>query len=164
MEKLPAVVASIMLVGALTHCALLHSVCDLKAVQTNVHHSLLRELLYEFELIHYAAAEASRNICCAKGESTVDHGIVTWWFKKFLLDNKNLTIRQCLVGLKRGIPELCSLLSPVSSTRRASCELSISQSSVDLLSSQAPQKHSERQNRASGTTKILQNFWLTLVL
>ena len=30
--KVPAVVGSIMVVGALTRCALFHSVCDLKAV------------------------------------------------------------------------------------------------------------------------------------
>ena len=34
--------------------------------------------------------EAAENICCAKGEGTVDHSTVTIWFKKFHLDYKNL--------------------------------------------------------------------------
>ena len=44
--------------GALTRCALFRPVCDLKAVQMNVQHSLIREhMLLEFELGHNAAAE-----------------------------------------------------------------------------------------------------------
>ena len=45
-----AVVGGIVVVGALTRCVLLYYVCDLKAAQINMFHSLIREfLLYEFE-------------------------------------------------------------------------------------------------------------------
>ena len=36
-----AVVDNIVLIDVLTHCALLHSVCDLKAVQVNIQQSNL---------------------------------------------------------------------------------------------------------------------------
>ena len=46
-------VCSIVVVGALTHCALLHPWCDLKATLINMQHSLIQELiLYEFKLGH----------------------------------------------------------------------------------------------------------------
>ena len=46
-----AVVIGIVVIGVLTHCALLHTVYDLKASQMNVPRSLIRELmLYEFKL------------------------------------------------------------------------------------------------------------------
>ena len=49
-----------MVVGVLTHCALLQFVSDLKATQG------------------YNAAETTKkNICCMKGESTVDYSTVT---------------------------------------------------------------------------------------
>ena len=35
MEVAPSVVDSIVIVGVLTHCALLHSVCDLEAALVN---------------------------------------------------------------------------------------------------------------------------------
>ena len=47
--------------------------------------------------------EATKNICCAKGEDTVDHNTVTKWFKKFhFIHNLHHTsmIRQGQVGLK----------------------------------------------------------------
>ena len=40
--------SSIVVVGVLTHCALLHAVCNLKAAQMNVYRGLIRER-YEFE-------------------------------------------------------------------------------------------------------------------
>ena len=44
-------VVSIVLLGALTRCALLHSVFDLKATQMNVQHSLIQKLiLHGFKL------------------------------------------------------------------------------------------------------------------
>ena len=46
-------------------------------------------MLYEFELGHNVA-EVAKNICCAKGESTVDHSAITRRFKKFDLGCKNL--------------------------------------------------------------------------
>ena len=61
-------VGSIVLVGVLTCCTLLHSMCGLKAAQMNVQCSLFQELiLYGFKLGH-KAAEAIKNICYAKGE------------------------------------------------------------------------------------------------
>ena len=34
--------------------------------------------------------EATQNVCCVKGESTVAHSTVTRWFKKFCSSYKNL--------------------------------------------------------------------------
>ena len=56
--KATSVVGSIMIDGALTHCALLHRVCDMKVTQVNVQRSIIRERVL------YAAAEAIKNICC----------------------------------------------------------------------------------------------------
>ena len=55
----------------------------------NMKHSLFcLFILYEFDLGHNTT-EAIKDICCANGESTVDHGTVTRWFKKFSLACKN---------------------------------------------------------------------------
>ena len=69
----PVVVGIIMVVGAMTHCALLYFLCDLKAAQMNVQHNLIRGLGHN-------TAEATKNICCAKVEGKVNHNTVT---KKF---------------------------------------------------------------------------------
>ena len=51
MEKVLALVGSIVVVRALTRCALLHNMCDLKATQINMQHNLIREFIfYKFEL------------------------------------------------------------------------------------------------------------------
>ena len=77
------VVGSIVVVGVLTHCALLHSVRDLKITKVNVQCSIIEELmLYEFEQ-GYKIVEATKNICYAKDESAVDHSTITRGFKKF---------------------------------------------------------------------------------
>ena len=56
----------------------------------NNQNMLIRELLlYEFELGHNAA-EATRNICYAKGESHLDQSTANKWFKKFRSGEKNL--------------------------------------------------------------------------
>ena len=91
-------VNSIVVVGALTRCSLLHFVCDLKAALMNVHRCLIREfMLYYFE-VGQNAAETTKNICWAKGEDTVDHSRVTRWFKKFrVLD---LTLNHLIVRLQ----------------------------------------------------------------
>ena len=44
---------------------------------------------YNFELGHNAA-EATKNICCAKGRSAVGHSTVTKWLKKFYSSCKNI--------------------------------------------------------------------------
>ena len=45
-------------------------------------------MLYKFELGHNIV-EATKKICCAKGEGAVDHSKVARWFKKFYLGCKN---------------------------------------------------------------------------
>ena len=66
------VVFSIVVVGALTRCKLLHSVCNLKAAQKNVPCGLIWELmLYLFKQGHNAS-EAAKNVRCSKGEDAVD--------------------------------------------------------------------------------------------
>ena len=39
--EVPIVVGSFVVVGSLTCCTLFHSICDLKAVQMNIEHSLI---------------------------------------------------------------------------------------------------------------------------
>ena len=73
MEKVPAVVGSIVTAGALICCALFHSVCDLKATLVSVQHVLSQEfILYGFELVHHAM-DTTKKICSAKSEGSVDH-------------------------------------------------------------------------------------------
>ena len=76
-------VGSIVVAGVLTHCALLYFMCDLKAVQINMQHSLIQELmLYKIEL-GYSDVEGIKNICCAKKEVAADCSTVTRGEKKF---------------------------------------------------------------------------------
>ena len=76
-SRYPTVVGSIMEVGALTRCVLLHFECDLKAMQMNVQRRPIRQfMLYEFEVDH-SATEATKNIYCAKREGAVDISTVT---------------------------------------------------------------------------------------
>ena len=46
-------------------------------------------MLYEFKLGHNIT-EASKSICCVKGENTVNYITVTRWFKNFCSGCKNL--------------------------------------------------------------------------
>ena len=98
----------------------------------NVQHSLIREfMLYEFKL-GCNFIEVTKNIS-AKVKVTVDHCLVTRWFKKFCLVCKNLDDQA-----KSGRPKTVdseAVLQPieanlVSSTQRVSSELDISQSHV----------------------------------
>ena len=85
-------------------------------------------MLYEFKLGHNAA-EATKNICCVKGEGTVDYNTVTRWFKKFCLGCKN-----CNDQARLGRPKTMNSedllqaieVNPVSSTWRGSGGLNIS--------------------------------------
>ena len=63
-----SVFRSIVVFGALKHCALPHFVCDLKTTQINVQRSLIRELtLSELELGHKAAQAAKKkHLLCAR--------------------------------------------------------------------------------------------------
>ena len=88
--KSPTVHGSILVVDALTHCALLQSKCDLKAVQKNMQYSLIWELiLYKFQLDH-DTMEATKNICYTKDNGTVNYFTITRLFKKFCWGCKNL--------------------------------------------------------------------------
>ena len=82
--KVLAVLSSIVVVGALTCCALPHYTCDLKAAQMNI----LPNLIF-----------------CVKGEGAVDRNKVTKWYKKFYSCCKNLD-NQDQVGLKLWILRL----------------------------------------------------------
>ena len=63
-------------------------------------HSLIREvMLHKFELGHNAA-EATKNICCAKVAGPVNHSTITRWFKKFHSGCKNLDDQTKLGRLK----------------------------------------------------------------
>ena len=64
---------SVVVVGALTCCALLDSMCDLKATYMNVQCNLIWEVIfYKFELGNNAVTEATKNICCVKSKVNVD--------------------------------------------------------------------------------------------
>ena len=79
-------VGSIVVIGVLIHDPLLHSVCNLKAAQMSVQSYLILELICcEFELGHNAP-EATKNICCVKGEGVVDRR----WLEKFCLGWKDI--------------------------------------------------------------------------
>ena len=67
---------TVVVVGALTCCALLHSVCDLKVEQMNLRRSLNRELtLYESE-VGQNAVEVTKSIYSTKVEGAFDQGAV----------------------------------------------------------------------------------------
>ena len=88
MNEVPTMVGSIVVVGALTCCALNHSVCDLKVVKMNVKRSRIHELMfYLFELSHNAVEE-TKIISFPSDESAVNHCAVIRWFKKFYLDEQ----------------------------------------------------------------------------
>ena len=64
-------VGSIVVVSALTCCAL-HAMCNLKATQMNMEHHLIWELrLYELKQGH-DPVEITKNVCCMKGEVAID--------------------------------------------------------------------------------------------
>ena len=66
-------VGHIIVVGVLTHYALLHFVSNLKATQMNMQHSLICELSFTSFEQCYNTTEATKNICCT----------VTRWLKYF---------------------------------------------------------------------------------
>ena len=84
--KVLTVVSISVVVGALTCCALLHSVCDMKTTKLNIQCCLIKQLrLCKFELGHNAT-EATKTICCTKGAVAVDNK----WLQKFCMSCKNL--------------------------------------------------------------------------
>ena len=159
-EAVQAVVGSIMMVGVLICCALLHSMYDLKAALMYVQQSLIQQLmLYKFELGRNAI-EAAKNISCVKGESAVDHSTVTGWFKKFHSGCKNLN-KQARSGGPKTVDSKAIFedIEPnlANSTWRVSGKFSISQSSVvHHLHNLSKSLHSSQ--IVPHVTKILQNF------
>ena len=110
--------------------------------------------------------QATQNICCAKGESTVDHSTIIWWFKNFAWVARISTIRQSQQGLKPLILRWGRAPNhkgkPASSTLRVSGELGVLQSSVfrhiyDIC------KSIKSCRTMPHISKILQNRWLTQV-
>ena len=82
-------VSSTQIVGTLTHCALIYSMCNFKASQMNLQCSLIWKLIFNELEVDHNAVEATKNICCAKDEDAVNHSAVTRWFKKFCKGCKN---------------------------------------------------------------------------
>ena len=67
--------------------------CDLKAVQMKVHHSLIQQLIRYLSELGRNAAAVTKNVCCAKKERAANHSTVTKWTKKFRLGSKNFYVR-----------------------------------------------------------------------
>ena len=130
-----------------------------------VQFSLIRELvLYEFEQSN-KAVEATKNFCFAKGESTVDHCIVTRGFKKFLSGCKNLNDQsRSEVILKEWIPKSCS--KSLRLIRRVALgeyqSNSASDNPVCFVIFMASAK-AYGADKLCHVTKIFQNFWLTII-
>ena len=89
-------------------------------------------MLSEFKL-GYNAAEATKNICYAKGEGAVDHSTVTRWFEKCCSGCKNLN-KQASSGKPKTMNSEAILqaieASLVGSTYRVSGKFIIVQSNV----------------------------------
>ena len=70
-------------------------------------HATLIWELYKFEWGHNTI-KATKNICCTKGEGTVDYNTVIRWFKKSYSDGKNLDNQGSSGRLKTGF-QSCAL-------------------------------------------------------
>ena len=118
----------------------------------------------KFKLGHNAM-ETTKNICWTKGEDRVYHGMVTRWLKKFYPGCKNLNIQARSATYKTVVSETVLQtieVNPMCSIWRVSGEFGISQSCVI--------RHLHNLNKSTWScwillhiTKILQNFWFTLV-
>ena len=117
-------------------------------------------MFYQFEL-SYSAAESTKNINCAIGDSTVDHSRVTKESKKFPSGCKNHD-DQARYGRPKSVDSGAVLqtleANLASCNRRVSGEFGISESCLVLHLHDLGKKHTELPNCASLTTKILQNF------
>ena len=98
-RKVSTVLGNIVVVSALTRCALFHSACDLKAAQISIQCRLIREFML-FELGHNTAV-TSKYICCAKEKSAINQ-----WTRNFARFARTTTIRQCQLDLKAWTPRL----------------------------------------------------------
>ena len=81
-------VGSIVVIGVLKLCALLHSVCYLKVELMNVQRSLIREIIHKDLKLGYNVREATH--CFVKDERAVDYGMIIRWFEKFRKGCKRL--------------------------------------------------------------------------
>ena len=130
-------------VGAMTCCAFLHSICNLKAAQINMQCSLIWEfMIYKFKLGHHIS-QVTKNICL-KSECEIDHSAVSRRFKKFCSSYKNHNNQIRSGSLKTVDSED---VNQVSSTWRVSGKLSIS--CCGVLPLQPQQKHPELLDWAS---------------
>ena len=127
----PTVFDNVVVVGALTCSALLQSVCYLKAAWRNGQQNLFWELmLYEFEL-DINVGQATKNICCVKGEDIVDDSRVkkNGW-RNFALAAKNLNDEAWLSWPKtmdsNAVPQAIEA-KPVCNTWKVSGDIGISQ-------------------------------------
>ena len=68
----PVVVGSVVVVGVLTRCALLHYVCNLKTAQITVQRGLILKLMLSGFELGYNALEAIKTIRCMKGTGAFD--------------------------------------------------------------------------------------------
>ena len=76
-------IASIVVVSALTRCALFHYMCYLKAPQMRVRRTINQKIiLWEFKLCNNSR-ETTKKICCVKSEDAFDQNTVTRWLRKF---------------------------------------------------------------------------------
>ena len=124
-------------------------------------------MLHEFEL-GYNASEATKNICCAKSNRTVDHSTVNKWLKKFRSGCNNIDDQE-----KLGRPKIVNSetvfqaidANPVCSTWKVSGNRCTSQRPQEKYSELRPcdlRKSIQSCRIVLHVTKILQNFWLTL--
>ena len=137
-------------VGMLTCCALLPFMGYMKATELNKHQSLFQEIILWF----WNAAEATKSIWCAKSEGAVNLSTVTTrWYKKFHLGCKNINDQAKLGRPKTIVSKACLVLL----TRHA-------------LFSVVHHHHRGLYRSIYSCkivlhiTKILQNFWLSLVI
>ena len=101
MEGTRVVVGSIVVVGVPTCCALLHFMCNLKATQMNVQHSLIGELtIYKFKLSHNFTEATQKSLLCER-----------WRCRQSQYSNQMIArTRQGEIDLKMWIPKPCHSL------------------------------------------------------
>ena len=144
-----------MVVGVLTWYALLHSVCVIW--KQYMKYNLIWEVaFYECKLDHNAAVETTKNICCVKGEGSVDHN--------------NQMVQKILLGLQE--PQQSGKVRPknidseavfyVKKANSKSIKLGISQSRM-IYHLHNIGKSNQNCQIVPHVTKIFQNFWPILV-
>ena len=125
-QKLSAMIGSIMVVGAVTCCVFLHSMCNLKATKMNVQYSLIHKLmLYKYQLGHNTA-EATKNLLCERWRWSWSPNS----FKNFTLVARTTMIGQGQTDLKGLILRIDSLANLVSISCRLSGDFDISRFSI----------------------------------